>query len=320
MEKRIRRKTMFQGMEYVYAVYKEKSFSRAAEKLFISQPSLSANVKRVEKNVGYSIFDRSTKPIGLTEAGKKYIQTVEQILSMQNEFSEYINDLGNLKTGSLVLGGSSLYSSWILPPLMGKFTKKYPLVRLELVEESTVKLERMLQNGEIDFLLDNCNLSEEMFEQKIFRKEYLVLAVPRRFEINCKLKEFQITAKSIRDLTFLEESVPPVDLRLFADEPFILLKPENDTRIRAMELCRQYHFMPNKVFELDQQMTSYNITCSGMGVSFISNTLISNVPSHSDVIYYKLDGESSTRNLYFYWKRGRYFSKIMQEFLKEACK
>ena len=53
---------MFQGMEYVYEVYLEKSFSKAAEKLFISQPSLSANVKRVEHHIGYPIFDRSTKP------------------------------------------------------------------------------------------------------------------------------------------------------------------------------------------------------------------------------------------------------------------
>ena len=54
---------MFQGMEYVYEVYKEKSFSKAAANLFISQPSLSANVKRVENRIGYPIFDRSTKPL-----------------------------------------------------------------------------------------------------------------------------------------------------------------------------------------------------------------------------------------------------------------
>ena len=58
---------MFQGMEYIYEVYKEKSFSKAAAALFISQPSLSANVKRVENRIGYPIFDRSTKPLQLTE-------------------------------------------------------------------------------------------------------------------------------------------------------------------------------------------------------------------------------------------------------------
>ena len=145
---------MFRGMEYVYAVYKEKSFSKAAEKLFISQPSLSANVKREEQCVGYPIFDRSTKPLGLTEPGKKYIETVEKILSMQNEFSEYIDDLGDLKTGKLVLGGSSLYSSWVLPPLMGQFAKKYPQVKLELIEETTANLQKMLQNGEVDLVLE----------------------------------------------------------------------------------------------------------------------------------------------------------------------
>ena len=309
---------MFRGMEYVYAVYKEKSFSKAAEKLFISQPSLSANVKREEVSVGYPIFDRSTKPLGLTEPGKKYIETVEKMLAMQQEFSEYIDDLGELKTGKIVLGGSSLYSSWVLPPLMGRFSKKYPRVQMELIEETTANLRKILQAGEVDILLDNCELEEDIFERRFYKKEYLVLAVPRHFEINEHLKKFQINIDMIRNLTFLEKNVPTVDLGVFANESFILLKPENDTRIRAMEMCRQHNFSPNIIFELDQQMTSYNITCSGMGISFISNTLISKVPDSTEVVYYKLGGEQSSRNLYFYWKKNNYFSKVMQEFLNLA--
>ena len=96
---------MFQGMEYVYEVYLEKSFSKAAEKLFISQPSLSANVKRVEHHIGYPIFDRSTKPLSLTECGVQYIKAVEKIKSIQNEFEGFVNDWGDLKKGALTLGG-----------------------------------------------------------------------------------------------------------------------------------------------------------------------------------------------------------------------
>ena len=273
-------------------------------------------MKREEKTIGYPIFDRSTKPLGLTEPGKKYIETVEKILAMQEDFSEYIDDLGELKTGKLVLGGSSLYSSWVLPPIMGEFSKKYPQVQLELLEENTANLQKMLQNGEVDFLLDNCELEEEMFERQLYQKEYLILAVPKHFTINDGLEEFQISVESIRELSFLNELVPSVELSLFAKEPFILLKPENDTRIRAMELFKQCEFTPNVVFELDQQMTSYNITCSGMGISFISNTLISKVPESSDVLYYKLGDKLSCRNLYFYWKRNSYFSRVMQEFLR----
>ena len=78
---------MFQGMEYVYQVYKDKSFSKAAANLFISQPSLSANVKRVEKKVGFPIFDRSTKPLSLTECGKEYIR---------KKFSQWKRDFRSL--------------------------------------------------------------------------------------------------------------------------------------------------------------------------------------------------------------------------------
>ena len=112
----------FQGMEYVYEVYKEKSFSKAARNLFISQPSLSANVKRIEKRIGYPIFDRSTTPIRLTECGERYIRAVEEMRAVENSFYNYITDYGGLKTGSLKLGGSSLYSSYVLPKLISRFT------------------------------------------------------------------------------------------------------------------------------------------------------------------------------------------------------
>lgn len=309
---------MFQGMEYVYEVYKEKSFSKAAQKLFISQPYLSAAVKRIEKRVGYPIFDRSTKPLGLTECGEKYIRSVERILSIENEFSDFVNDWWDLKSGSLTLGGSSLYSSWVLPALMGEFSHLYPAVKLVLVEESTGKLEELLQRGGVDLVMDNSSLDQNIFEQSVFREEYLLLAVPRKLAVNGRLGSFQLSAEAVRRGDFLAPGMPAVPLDAFQGEPFILLKPENDTRKRGIELCQSYGFEPKVVFELDQQMTSYNITCSGMGISFISDTLISRVPPNPEVVYYKLGGENSRRKLYFYWKRGRYFSRAMDELLKIA--
>lgn len=310
---------MFQGMEYVYEVYKEKSFSKAARKMFISQPSLSANVKRVEKKLGYPIFDRSTKPLELTEFGKNYIRSIEQILSVKNEFANYVNDLGDLKTGNLILGGSSLFSSWILPPLMGEFARRYPLVKMVLVEETTARLEQLLQNGSIDLMLDNCLLDEEVFENTVFRREHLLLAVPGNFKINQCLTDFQISMEDIRSGNYLREEFPSVALGQFREEPFIMMKPDNDTGKRAVDMFRKCGFTPRILFELDQQMTSYNITCSGMGISFISDTLITKVPVHPDVIYYKLPPELSQRKLFFYWKRGRYISRAMEEFLKIAA-
>lgn len=80
---------MLKEMGYVYAVYKEKSFSRAAQKLFISQPALSAMVKKAEQEIGVLIFDRSTTPISLTAAGKYYITQAKEIIRIQNEMKAY---------------------------------------------------------------------------------------------------------------------------------------------------------------------------------------------------------------------------------------
>lgn len=309
---------MFQGMEYVYLVYKQKSFSRAAKMLFISQPSLSATIKRIENKVGYPIFDRSTKPLSLTACGQHYIRAVEQIMAIENDFSTYINDLGKLKSGNLVIGGSSLYSSLVLPKMMTRFSQEYPGVEIVLVEESTSKLAEMLQQGSVDLIFDNCYLDPMIYDREYYQSERLLLAVPKNFAVNKSLENYQIPIENIMDGTYLGEEWKPVPLDCFQNDPFVMLKMENDTRKRAMEICQSYGFIPKILFELDQQMTSYHITCSGMGISFISDLLILGVPTNPNVSYYKIEQKQSERKLYFYWKRGRYFSRAMEEFLRAA--
>lgn len=310
---------MFEGMEYVYEVYKERSFSKAAKKLYISQPSLSANIKRVEAKVGYPIFDRTTKPLSLTEFGKKYIQSVEQMMFVESEFMNFANNWAELKTGTLVLGGSSLFSSWVLPFLMGRFAEKYPMVKLVLVEENTVTLTNHLQDGGVDLVLDYGLSEEKAFEKTLFRKEHLLLAVPKQFEINKKLEKYYVLPEWIGNQYFLQDEVPVVPVEAFEKEPFIMLKPGNDTRKRGMKICSASGFAPRSVLELDQQMTSYNVTCSGMGISFIGDTLVTRVPEHPNVVYYKLPLDLGERGVYFYRKSGRYMSRAMEEFLQFAC-
>ena len=112
---------------------RKKSFSKSCCCSFsFSQPSLSANVKRVENRIGYPIFDRSTKPLQLTEVGKHYIQAVEKVMDIENNLENYLLDLGNLKTGTLNVGGSNIFSSWILPPLIADFSQKFPMFKFLL--------------------------------------------------------------------------------------------------------------------------------------------------------------------------------------------
>lgn len=310
---------MFQGMEYVYQVYLDKSFSKAAARLFISQPSLSANVKRVEARIGYPIFDRSTKPLGLTECGKEYIHCAEEILGIQKGFSDFIHDWGNLKTGSLTLGGSNVFSSWILPPLISDFVATYPSIKIDLLEENTAQLAQQLQNGALDLVLDNTTLDPDIFDSRLFREEHLLLAVPGSFSVNDTLKEFQIPDSLIHNGNFLDDEFPTVPLKYFQKEPFIMLKSQNDTGKRARRICQDSDFHPHVVLNMDQQMTAYNICQSGLGISFIGDIMLSRIPRNQDVVYYKLPAAHNRRKICFYWKKGRYFTRAMEEFLKLAC-
>ena len=169
------------------------------------------------------------------------------------------------------------------------------------------------------FLLDSSELDAAIYGCRKFQEEHLILAVPGSFAINDTLTAYQLPVEDILNKKFLDASCLPVPLSCFQNEPFIMLKPENDTGKRARTICEDNQFEPNVILEMDQQMTSYNITCSGMGISFIGDVMLSKVPLTSDVVYYKLPAGESSRDIRFYWKNGRYQTRAMEEFLKMAC-
>ncbi|MBU5331779.1 MAG: LysR family transcriptional regulator [Anaerocolumna aminovalerica] len=307
---------MFEGKEYVYEVYKEKSFSKAAKNLYISQPSLSATIKRIEKKIGFPIFDRSITPIGLTEYGQRYIHAIESIMSTEHDFERYISELKELKIGTLSIGGSNLFTSYVLPPLLSEFTKKYPLIQINIVEDNTSNLESHLLSGNLDFIVDNIALDETLFQQYVYQEEHLLIAVPKEYPINEKLLDYQLSLEQILSKDYLAESVPIIPLKNFKDYPFIFLKPNNDTMKRGVKLCKLHGFTPRVLFELDQQSTAYNIACSGMGICFVSDTLVSKSSYSHNVVYYKLNVDVSKRNISFYSKRNKYITYAMGEFLK----
>lgn len=307
---------MFHGMSYVYEVYKELSFSKAAKNLYISQPSLSAAVKKVETKIGFPIFDRSTTPIQLTVLGQEYIRTVEAFMDLQKGFENYIHDIQELKTGSLSIGGTNLFASYIVPRLISDFTEKHPGITFDLVEDNTTKLTETLFSGKLDVLIDNGHMDPAIYEKRFFCQEYLILAVPQKFESNQAAKKYALTADDIIQNSHLLPSVPAVPLVLFKEDPFLFLKSGNDTRTRADALCAASQFTSKIKLKLDQQITAYNLSCYGMGIAFIGDVLIKHVPQNNAVMYYKLDSPLAVRDVNFYYKKKRYLSKVLKEFLQ----
>lgn len=306
--------TLFENMDYIYEVYKEGSFSKAARNLYISQPSLSASVKRIEDRLGYPIFDRSTKPLRLTEFGNKYVESMLAVKKVEKDFSDYLNDYGGLKTGTLKFGGTNLISSLVAPKLINLFKTLYPQIEVTLTEGVTEDLEDMLEKGVLDMVMDYSMPYGDSFDYVKLADEYLVLTVPKDFAINRELSKYAVNSEEIRKGKIPGDSISPVPLAFFKDIPFVLLKKKNDTYKRAVRMCSDAGFEPRKIFESAQQMTAYNVCSSGMGAAFVSSMLLARVAENPELIYYKLDPELSRRELCLLWKKERYLTKTMEEF------
>lgn len=311
---------MFRGKEYIYEVYKEKSFSKASQNLYISQPALSAAIKKIENRLGCCIFDRSSNPVQLTDAGIEYIKSIEKIMDIENQFENYLNDLDQLRTGRLSIGANNVFASFILPEIITEFIQKYPSIKVNLVEASTAHLEDQLCTGTLDFVIDNYSLNETVYEKHFFCSESLILTVPQKFPSNNLAQEYQLSIDDIRKGRHLTSSPKAVPLSLFAHDPFILLRAGNDTRIRAEKILQENNLTPNIFLELDQLATAYNVACYGMGITIISDTLAKKANYNADMLYYKIDSPHTLRNVFFYNKQNKYITRTMTEFIKVAQK
>lgn len=301
--------------KYVYEVYREKSFSKAAQNLYISQPSLSARIKKIEDRIGFPLFDRSTSPLQVTEVGEVYIEAAEEIYRIEQRVENYINNLTTLKTGHLFIGASNLFAAYILTPLITQFKQKYPEVRIHVTEGNTTQLESMLGNNLLDFVIDNYQYDSALYNKELYCRENILLAVPKCFSVHEQLEKYQLSYDNIKNQSYLSDSYPAVPLNEFSEIPFIMLTPGNNTRVRGDRLCREAGFHPNIILEFNQQATAYMSASTQLGATFISDILVSRLPSFENLVYYKLDGDAAKRQVFFYYKNHKYKTRVMEEFL-----
>ena len=302
---------MLRDREYVYAVYQERSFSRAAQKLFISQPALSAKVKRVEARVGAPLFDRSTNPVQLTPAGECYIQAVERVMLAEEELRKQLEQLAGRRAGRVSVGGSAYFCSYVLPQLAREFQRRFPSCTVDLLEGNTGELTQCLQSGVVDFVLDVDPLDPGQFTRHTLGREELILAVPAHLEVNRRLEGQGMTFDRAR-----QGDGPRVSLGEFREEEFLLLKQGNDLYRRALAMCREAGFKPRVRMYMDQMLTSYHVAASGQGIAFIRPGVLLHVKPTQQLRFYQLDSRGVERELYLYHRKDLSLAPVAQEFLR----
>lgn len=299
-------------MKYIYTIYQKGSFAKAAEALYITQPALSISVQKAEARIGMPIFDRNQKPLRLTAAGEIYIEKIKEILQIEKELQTRIQDLSDLTTGSIKIGASSYIFSYILPPVLLEYQKRYPGVQLDVLESGAYELKEMLLKKEIDLTFASRPAKEPNFKNKFVFQDELVLAVPVSFPVNQGLASYAMTSKELLDSANL--SSPAIDMRSFADTPFVLLKSRYDLRHRADQFFEAAGISPDIRMEASQMATLYALAEAGIGATFISNRII-NKPS-SQVLFYRIDHPEAIREMSIVTNRHCYISQTVEKFIK----
>ena len=306
---------MFKNKNYVLTILKEGSFSKAAEALYVSQPSLSATIKRIEDKISAPIFDRSTTPVTLTEIGAEYVRCATEIEATEKNFEKFLGDNLSLSKGKIKIGGSSFFSAYVLPHMISEFNKLYPNIIIELFEDNSKSLMSKIQDGKIDLAIDNTSEKFENISSIKYSEEILLLAVPRTFSVNDTLKSYALTVDDIRKNKHADEQYA-VSLANFSKEPFILLNPENDTGDKARVLFNKYKINPNVIFNVEQQLTAYNISSNQLGISFISDNLVKSINDEKNLCYYRLNDPEIFRSVNFYIKNNHYISNACKKFIE----
>ena len=286
---------------YIKTIADMKSISAAAESLGISQPALSAYLKKIESEVGAVLFDRSRQPLELTEAGHAYLEYLDRTQSLEKELEQTIADIEGLETGSVTVGGAAFFNVAYIPKAVSAFVSKFPGVDIEIVDGKVPFLTAEALKGRIDLFITPAADEPDRFVYEKLLDEKVYLAVPPEWEINKKIKR-----KSITEHQF----------RMLCDCPFILLREDQNIGQKMEQLFEKYGCRPKKTLRVEQTMTSLALTMSGVGVSLITENSIKTSGLARYPELYLADEEICTRSMYVAYPRNKYLSRAASEFIQ----
>ena len=179
-------------------------------------------VKKIEASIGMALFDRSTRPVSLTEAGKIYVEAIGKMIAIEEDMTNNLHDIHELRTGSLCIGSSHYVNAYILPEAMSVFSAKYPGVKLELVEASSAELAEMLEERLIDLTFSCREDLLAKFEHYPAFSDHILLAVsPVRLELPCGL-----SASEVLQDRHLEAECPAIPGEAMSELEYVILSEE----------------------------------------------------------------------------------------------
>ncbi len=284
---------------YILTVLEEGSISNAAKKLYISQPSLSQMIHSIEQKYHIKIFNRHTSPISLTFAGTKYVEAAKKILTINRNLTTTLNEINDETHGVIRVGISIHRSMYLLPQILPVFTDKYPNVDLQLIEDSSSRIEELACNEEIDLAFVNPEYQLEELEYLLLQKERMVLFS----SIETELAKGLTPGSEI----FISDA---------KDEKFIALHQGQGVRGIQDKMFSEAAISPKIVVETKSVEVARRLAIACKAVTIYPETMLNELENLKGCsTYFPIKGEQFKRNFYLCHNKNLYLSKFMKEFI-----
>nr|QXM16394.1 lysR transcriptional regulator [Chaetoceros gracilis]QXM17246.1 lysR transcriptional regulator [Chaetoceros muellerii] len=293
-----------QQLRILKAIANEKSFTKAAEILYVSQPSLSKQIKILETRLGISLLNRENNTISLTEAGKVFLQYSERILALCEESCRALNDVKNGDRGNLIVGASQTIGTYLMPRVLALFAQNYPQININVQVDSTRVIAKKVVNREIDIAVVGGDVPEELkknLEIENFVDDELILIVPKSHPFALK-KQKTIQKDDLYHLNFITLNSSST-IRKFIDNILI----QNNIETKQFNIIMQLN-------SIEAIKTAVSL---GLGAAFVSLSAVEKEIQLETIAIITIENIKITRTLSIISNKDCYRSKAFEFFYSE---
>lgn len=277
------------------AVARRRSYSQAARELFISQPTVSQQVQKLEKELGLNLFDQLGKKIYPTEAGEILYNYAEKIFALVTEAQSALDELTGLENGRLSLGASTTPGIYLLPGVLGGFKKSFPRAKVHLEISNTHKVvEAVLANRlDLGIVGEEFALHPELNIKHLLKDELILITAPEHPLAGTKKARPERLAK----------------------ETFIMREQGSSTGLLITETLRAKSIQPDVAMNLDNIEAVKQAVAANLGISFVSRYAISTELKAGILCAVKTPGLRLERDINLIYHKDKRLSKLSLEFI-----
>ena len=291
-------------------VAEELNITRAAERLYISQQSLSNHIANLERELDVKLFTRSPK-LSLTYAGGLLVDTATEILDLHRQYLSKVGDINKQYVGALRVGISHTCGLALLPDVLPKFRLEFPQVEFSLSEGNSNQLEDELAHGRTDLIICFQPIIMEGVTTVPLTEQRLMMVVPRTFTGHL----FGEQVEEVR-----KQFAQGADIRAFEAMPFVLIKRGNRTRSIVDQYFRRYYFKPQLILETENTVTTLAMALAGVGVTICPELFLRALPTptpgSAGVDLFPLTDPSTYGRLVAGYREGRCLPNFGQRFVE----